>query len=95
MPIYEYRCQACGHRFTRFFRFWREAEETTVHCPTCHADQVRRLISRVAVHSGQPSSTDAEPMTEADTRPPVFGRKELNEIMRQREQWQAEVEAGE
>lgn len=95
MPIYEYRCQTCGARFTHFFRTLNEAEGATVRCPTCGAKHVRRLISRVAVHSGDSASADVakEENTEGAERPVVFGRKELQEIMKQRERWRQEVEA--
>ncbi|MCS7082746.1 MAG: zinc ribbon domain-containing protein [Bacteroidetes bacterium] len=50
MPIYEYRCQACQRRFAIFVR--RITEEVHPACPQCGAQDVRRLISRVAiVHS--------------------------------------------
>lgn len=95
MPIYEYQCTACNRRFSRFFRSLKEAEGDTVVCPACGSGDVRRLISRVAVHSGGTSSAaEGESSTEPE-KPPVFGRKELQEIMRQREQWKQEVEAGE
>ncbi len=93
MPIYEYRCQACGTRFTQFFRTMGAAERAQVACPSCGAREVRRLISRVAVVSeGAVSSAEEEAASESE-KPVVFGRKELQEIMRQREQWAQEVEA--
>ncbi len=33
MPIYEYTCQDCGHRFERFFRSVTSAVEPS--CPQC------------------------------------------------------------
>ena len=93
MPIYEYRCHACGQTFSRFFRSITAAERATVTCPACGSTEVRRRVSRVAVHSGARAQAEEPPAPEPE-RPPVFGRKELQEIMRQREQWQQEVEAG-
>ncbi len=96
MPIYEYRCLACHAVFTFFFRTIQEAETTAVVCPRCGGKEVRRRISRVSVHTGasQPTDEQGEEVAEPE-KPPVFGRKELQEIMRQREQWRQEVEAGE
>ncbi len=95
MPIYEYRCQACGNRFAQFFRSLGDVDVAQVSCPSCGASEVRRLISRVAVH--RHDSQDGRETTEESPtlpeKPPVFGRKELQEIMRQREQWKQEVEA--
>ncbi|MFW6193854.1 MAG: FmdB family zinc ribbon protein [Gemmatimonadota bacterium] len=42
MPTYEYRCDACGHRFERLQRFSDDPVRT---CPECGEDAVERLIS--------------------------------------------------
>jgi len=50
MPIYEYRCPACGHRFSHFYGSIRQAEGSPPPvCPNCGNPDVQRLISRVAV----------------------------------------------
>ncbi len=41
MPIYEYKCNSCGHRFERLQSF---SEEPVKACPRCGGD-VRKLIS--------------------------------------------------
>ena len=41
MPTYEYKCEACGHRFTRFQKM---SDEPVQVCPEC-SGAVRRLIS--------------------------------------------------
>lgn len=42
MPIYEYQCGACGHRFEE----WQKITEAPVKtCPKCKAKKVERLIS--------------------------------------------------
>lgn len=50
MPIYEYRCEQCGHVFS-LLRSYLERDDRT-QCPQCQADQVKRLISGIAVGSG-------------------------------------------
>lgn len=40
MPIYEYRCEKCGHEFEQLV-LGRECPE----CPTCQSEQVCRLMS--------------------------------------------------
>lgn len=45
MPIYEYECPACGHRFESLHGL----AEPTPACPHCQAD-VRQLISVPVVH---------------------------------------------
>ena len=47
MPVYEYRCQKCGKRFSRFWRSFSSVDESQVTCPACGSRQVSRLISRV------------------------------------------------
>lgn len=50
MPIYEYRCRACGRRSQRFFRSFSSTTEPS--CPHCQSTDVDRLPSRFAqVHS--------------------------------------------
>ena len=46
MPIYEYRCLACGHQFELMQKFSDPPAET---CPAC-AGMVQKLISRSAFH---------------------------------------------
>jgi putative FmdB family regulatory protein len=41
MPIYEYKCNSCGHRFERLQSF---SEEPVKACPRCGGD-VRKFIS--------------------------------------------------
>ncbi len=44
MPIYEYRCEQCGHRFER----WQKMSDPDPdQCPECKAQKVERLISAV------------------------------------------------
>jgi putative FmdB family regulatory protein len=45
MPLYEYRCKACGHRFEKIQSFSAPDEK---ECPVCHRE-VERLISAPAV----------------------------------------------
>jgi putative FmdB family regulatory protein len=48
MPIYEYRCNACGARLSRFVRTI-SAEFDAGSCERCGGVDLRRLISRVAI----------------------------------------------
>ena len=45
MPLYEYQCEACNHRFERIQKFSDPPVET---CPTC-GGAVRKLISSPAI----------------------------------------------
>ena len=47
MPIYEYQCPDCGHRFAAWQKF--SADPLRV-CPKCTAENVRKLISAPALH---------------------------------------------
>ncbi len=47
MPIYEYRCQDCGHKSSVFVR--RIGLEVEPVCESCGSRSLTRLISRVAV----------------------------------------------
>src|SRR5438067_11961208 len=41
MPTYEYKCDACGHRFEKFQSM---SAAPIRRCPKCHKNKVRRLI---------------------------------------------------
>ena len=45
MPIYEYECQACGHRFEEWQKM---ADEPIKVCPKCTAPKVEKLISHTS-----------------------------------------------
>ena len=42
MPIYEYRCDSCGHELDALQKL---SDEPLKDCPACDADALRRLIS--------------------------------------------------
>ena len=46
MPLYEYKCSACGHRFERIVKFSDPPVKT---CPHCGKDEVEQLIHAPAV----------------------------------------------
>jgi putative FmdB family regulatory protein len=47
MPIYEYRCPACGKRSSRIWmRLPSAADEAALACPGCGASRLARLMSR-------------------------------------------------
>ncbi|HIC90445.1 MAG TPA: zinc ribbon domain-containing protein, partial [Anaerolineae bacterium] len=84
MPIYEYRCRSCGHSFSRFFRTLCEAEAGSPPCPACGKANVRRLLSQVAVHVGAIRSEAAQEESKPQPQKQVFGRKELEQIVKER-----------
>ncbi len=49
MPIYEYRCQECHHRFSVFWRTFSHVNTQQIQCKHCGSQTVDRLISRVRV----------------------------------------------
>ena len=48
MPIYEYRCAACGRSFERLVH-----GQQAVACPDCGSPQVSRLLSLFGFKSGE------------------------------------------
>ena len=42
MPIYEYRCNDCGHELEKLQRM---NDDSLVDCPVCEAPALKRLIS--------------------------------------------------
>jgi putative FmdB family regulatory protein len=59
MPIFEYQCQQCGHRFEKF-RLARQAAEPP-SCPQCQAVETRQLISRFSAPSAAATSFACRP----------------------------------
>ena len=47
MPLYEYECSACGHRFELIQRFADQPADT---CVACGKGPVRKLLSAPAFH---------------------------------------------
>jgi putative FmdB family regulatory protein len=47
MPLYEYECGACGHRFERIQRF---SDAPVQDCPKCGGAPVHKLLSAPAIH---------------------------------------------
>ena len=42
MPIYEYQCEACGHRLEAFQKI---SEEPLRDCPVCNKPALQKLVS--------------------------------------------------
>ncbi|MGQ9523514.1 MAG: FmdB family zinc ribbon protein [Armatimonadota bacterium] len=46
MPIFEYRCQNCGRKFSALVGV--VADPGPLECPRCHGTELTKLISRVS-----------------------------------------------
>lgn len=58
MPIYEFVCAACGHRFSALFRHATTAEAGPCPpCPACQSATTRRALSTFAVQGAVPPSS--------------------------------------
>jgi putative FmdB family regulatory protein len=55
MPIFEYHCEACGHKFEAIL-----LGSQTPECPKCHTEKVEKQLSVFAVR--KPSSAAAPAM---------------------------------
>ncbi len=49
MPIYEFRCQACGHKFDKLCSLGETGQN--VPCPQCQANNSQRIMSGFAAKS--------------------------------------------
>jgi putative FmdB family regulatory protein len=66
MPLYEYQCKKCGHKFERIVRSYSSAE--VKECPVCQGE-VEQLLSAPAVQfkgSGFYSTDYAKPSSKSD-----------------------------
>jgi putative FmdB family regulatory protein len=50
MPLYEYRCAACAHRFEALVS---RRDEAAPHCPQCGGSEVERMLSAFTVTRGE------------------------------------------
>lgn len=68
MPIYEYRCLHCGRRVSLLVRSFAAAGTTQPRCPACQSEELRRLVSRVAVMRSEESHIEdlADPSSLGD-----------------------------
>ena len=56
MPLYEFECESCHHRFEEL----RRASDVTVpECPSCQQAQVRKLVSAGAIRPNGDSASSA------------------------------------
>ena len=49
MPIYDFRCDSCGHAFSLRFKSVTDYERVDIVCPACGSAHARRVIKRVAI----------------------------------------------
>ncbi len=77
MPVYEYRCCGCDHRFDRFFASFRQAESAVIACPSCQGTEVKRLISAPMFRVGGGSEEIFDAEASAPPKRELLGRKEL------------------
>ncbi|QJB55426.1 zinc ribbon domain-containing protein [Pseudodesulfovibrio sp. zrk46] len=47
MPIYEYKCEECGHEFEELV----SSQEAVPPCPKCKSEKVAKLMSACAVQT--------------------------------------------
>ncbi len=77
MPLYEYKCKKCGHRFERILPSFSTAD--VKECPVCQGE-VERLLSAPAVqfkgsgfystdYGAKPSAKTSEASTDGKTKP--------------------------
>ena len=57
MPLYEYRCQACGDEF-EILRGLNDKDED-VKCPKCGEKKTEKLLSACCAVKGESSSASA------------------------------------
>lgn len=67
MPIYEYQCQVCGEKFSKFVRSL--SAPVQVVCPRCGSEEVKKAISLFGV-----GSTDSAQAGASCSCGPIRGR---------------------
>ncbi len=54
MPIYEFKCNSCGHQFDVFESF-QERDQHKEKCPKCKSKDVKRVLSAASVITSKKS----------------------------------------
>jgi putative FmdB family regulatory protein len=54
MPMYDFRCEDCGHEFSLKLSF-AEYDKGGFQCPACKSGKVAQIISRVNVRTSRKS----------------------------------------
>ena len=49
MPTYDYRCKACGERFSLVYKTYADYDAATPRCPQCQSADLARIITNVAL----------------------------------------------
>jgi len=80
MPVYEFQCNACGHRFSRFFRRMSSSDEKLdAPCPACQSTDTLRLVSSFAIHgAGGSGPGAAEDQVPAPKQPAVTPKDQID-----------------
>ncbi|GMR06250.1 MAG: hypothetical protein BMS9Abin25_0835 [Gammaproteobacteria bacterium] len=47
MPIYEYKCEECGHQLEVIQKF---SDEPLTECPKCEKEALKKMVSASAFH---------------------------------------------
>lgn len=70
MPIYDYRCDDCGHQFEVTQKF---SDDILVFCPECQEQSLKIIIGNVFVHYKGPGfyTTEARGITGKKRKPNV------------------------
>lgn len=60
MPMYEFRCESCGHQFEVLTAYSRKSE---VRCPECEGGALKEVLGAVAssVSGGSPALSVSAP----------------------------------
>ncbi len=60
MPIYEYKCDKCGHKFEKLVLV--SFLEPNVSCPRCQSDLCKRVVSNVSSGGAQHGAPPPRPV---------------------------------
>ena len=58
MPVYEYKCQTCGHR-TNVRMSYKEYDRANPLCTKCKSKSLERIISKIRIARSEESRVDS------------------------------------
>ena len=56
MPVYEYRCESCGRKFSALIGMVAQPDDET--CPHCKSTETKKLVSRFARYRNEDDRVD-------------------------------------